>query len=734
MTAGTAQWILSSLLIAALTSAVACGSDGDGGDGAGGQPSPDGGGDPTGDGGGAGADGGVGVDGAPSDGGITDGATPSDGGTPGDGGAGIATALSVTFLDACLLTPAGDARCWGRFLSGSPSPYATGKTWKSIATNINTYGRMDFCGVRPDDAVECVSEGQPAEVMNDRAYRSITVGYPAIGDISGHRCAIAATGALYCWGPNKSGQLGVGDTNPRTAPTQVGAATDWTYVSANQLYTCGIRGAGDLYCWGNGLGTGRLGDGSKTNKLEPTAVAGGGQWSQVSTGGGGTCGVRTDGRLFCWGDYYGSAGPATPTAIDAATDWSQVSVSSALVCARKTGGTVHCMGSNVLGAVGDGTRQNRATMTQVGSDTDWAEIGAGMIGACARKQNGKVYCWGDNKEGEVGIGPRAHLTPTRIDAPSTWKSIAVTEGRSCGVRSTGKLACWGSPFMSGPIEASPADVGTDTDWKSVSLGKHACATKNDDSLYCWGFGNSGDLGLGATTQASAPTALGITATDVAVSDGHACAIATDQSLYCWGSTTSYRAGGLSGPSNLTTPTKVGTDKWLDVATSKDGGCAVRSDHALFCFGGGSSMKQVGTATDWAAVSASYFDQYVAGLEAGTMQLVFSGASAATPWGTETTLTKIAVMGNMFGLRADGSLAGSGYNGDGALGNGSTNNTASKVFVDVAGGHKDWEAVSTGFAHACGLRAGGELHCWGNDSDGEVGDGSRYRLSPTPVLF
>ena len=82
-------------------------------------------------------------------------------GVSGNGQAALANLLcgmlstehgSVTFLDACLLTPAGDARCWGRFLSGSPSPYATGKTWKSIATNINTYGRMDFCGVRPDDA------------------------------------------------------------------------------------------------------------------------------------------------------------------------------------------------------------------------------------------------------------------------------------------------------------------------------------------------------------------------------------------------------------------------------------------------------------------------------------------------------------------------------------------------------------------------------------------------------
>ena len=35
-----------------------------------------------------------------------------------------------------------------------------------------------------------------------------------------HNCAIRS-GAIYCWGYNSTGQLGVADTNPRNAPTRV---------------------------------------------------------------------------------------------------------------------------------------------------------------------------------------------------------------------------------------------------------------------------------------------------------------------------------------------------------------------------------------------------------------------------------------------------------------------------------------------------------------------------------
>lgn len=117
-----------------------------------------------------------------------------------------------------------------------------------------------------------------------------------------------------------------------------------------------------------------------------------------------------------------------------------------------------------------------------------------------------------------------------------------------------------------------------------------------------------------------------------------------------------------------------------------------------------------------------------------MKVIYLNSSnAPVVWGTETTFAKIAVMGIMFGIRTNGTLAGTGYNGNGQLGDGTTKDAAQKTFVDAFGGATDWEMVTTGFSHTCGLRHGGELYCWGDDGQGQIGDGSRYRLSPTAVV-
>lgn len=666
----------------------------------------------------------------------TDALSGNDGGDAGDGGTGgVASALFVSFYDACLLTPQGAANCWGYSHGELPKPYAAGVTWKSLAMNVSIYGPDAICGVRADDAVECRKPGGGgAEVWNDRAYRSVTLGYPLIGYELGQRCAIAATGALYCWGANKVGQLGLGDVTDRASPTQVGSALDWTQVSASTAFTCGIRG-GDLYCWGiNNVS--QLGDGTTTERHEPTPVSGGGKWKQVSTDNVGACAVRDDGRLYCWANVYGMNGVKVPTAVDAATDWAQVSVNDSNVCGVKTSGALYCWGANADGAVGDGTRVVRNAPTQVGTDTDWAEVGVGLTGGCARKKSGAVHCWGDNDKGQLGTGDVHHDAPTRVEPGSTFKHVAATDEKTCAVRSNGTLACWGAPIgFTGPIQATPLDIDSATDWKTVSLGHHACATKNDDSVLCWGVGNHGDLGLGNTTSVATPTSIGIAATQVAISDGHACAIATDKSLYCWGSTTSREAGGLNTGSQVSTPTKIGTDQWLRVATSKRGGCAVRADHALFCFGANAGLAQVGTDTTWTDTSASYFDDFVMGLNGGAMQLLFlNSSSAPTAWGCETNFAKLGVMGVMFGIRNDGTLAGSGNNSYGQLGDGTRTDSPQKQFVDVVGGFTDWEMVTTGFGHSCGLRHGGELYCWGDDHSGEIGDGSRYRLSPAPIRY
>lgn len=58
-------------------------------------------------------------------------------------------------------------------------------------------------------------------------WRSVSAG-------SAWTCATKVNGTLWCWGSDDYGQLGngPGTTGDQPSPLQVGAATDWTSVSA----------------------------------------------------------------------------------------------------------------------------------------------------------------------------------------------------------------------------------------------------------------------------------------------------------------------------------------------------------------------------------------------------------------------------------------------------------------------------------------------------------------------
>lgn len=86
-----------------------------------------------------------------------------------------------------------------------------------------------------------------------------------------HTCAIATNHALYCWGYNDKGQLGLGDTDSRDTPKKVGTSTNWTSVTTGYQHTCALNSSGSLYCWGVN-NTGQLGVGDTTNRKTPTKV------------------------------------------------------------------------------------------------------------------------------------------------------------------------------------------------------------------------------------------------------------------------------------------------------------------------------------------------------------------------------------------------------------------------------------------------------------------------------
>ncbi len=79
-----------------------------------------------------------------------------------------------------------------------------------------------------------------------------------------------------------------------------GGCRELVGVSAGFSHSCGVRSDGSLWCWGAN-GYGQLGNGTTGGQSIPTRVGDAASWVGVSAGFSHSCGVRSDGSLWCWG-------------------------------------------------------------------------------------------------------------------------------------------------------------------------------------------------------------------------------------------------------------------------------------------------------------------------------------------------------------------------------------------------------------------------------------------------
>jgi len=92
----------------------------------------------------------------------------------------------------------------------------------------------------------------------------------AAGDA--HSCALVTTGDAWCWGSNSNGQLGGGTIGGSSAvPTLVTGGLKFVALTAGTAHTCGVTTDGSVYCWGSNF-NGQLGDGTTTDRAAPVRV------------------------------------------------------------------------------------------------------------------------------------------------------------------------------------------------------------------------------------------------------------------------------------------------------------------------------------------------------------------------------------------------------------------------------------------------------------------------------
>ncbi len=243
----------------------------------------------------------------------------------------------------CGLTSGGEAWCWGLGESGQLGDGTTGVGW---------------------------FRALPDSVRGGVTFDSLTAG-------SQHTCALTPDSRAYCWGAGSSGQLGIGETSSRDLPTPVAGNLFFFQIDGGGAHTCGLTFDGEAYCWGNGE-SGQLGDGSISNRDSPTLVTESLTFVSISTGASHTCGVTGNSRLYCWGaNEFGQLGDGTlllrlqPTEVSS-DDIGFVRVEAGVVhtCGLGTDGIVYCWGFGGGGQIGHGEYENALTPTRVAGQLD----------------------------------------------------------------------------------------------------------------------------------------------------------------------------------------------------------------------------------------------------------------------------------------------------------------------------------------------------------------------------
>ena len=468
--------------------------------------------------------------------------------------------------------------------------------------------------------------------------------------------------AVKCWGANGLGQLGDGTQMDRSIPVDVvGLSSGVQAIAAGDNHTCALTNAGGVKCWGSNT-RGQLGNGTQTDRGAglpvPVDVAGLSSGVQaIAAGDYHTCALVSSGK--------GSA--AQPTTTDKP---------------GTEGFGVKCWGGNAHGQLGDGTQTVRTTPVDVvGLSSGVYAIAAGGRHICALVSSGKgsaaqstttdgpetedfgVKCWGDNAHGQLGDGTQTvRTTPVDVLGLASGVVAIAADGGYTGDHT---CALTNSGQSSASLSATADNPGA-----------------GGFAVKCWGDNAHGQLGDGTTTSRSTPVdvkGLSSGVHTIAAGASHTCALT--------------RSDHASAP--------------LSATTDNPGA----EGFAVKCWGD-NRRGQLGDGTQTAWRARRLIPVDVVGLPDG------AHAIAAGGWHT------CALVGN-------GGVKCWGDNQFGQLGQGSTDRTTP---VDVVGLRGGVDAISSGGRHTCVLTSAGGVQCWGANWDGQLGDGTqRERRKPVNVV-
>lgn len=368
--------------------------------------------------------------------------------------------------------------------------------------------------------------------------RSISTG-------DGHTCAIKG-GALYCWGKNDEGQLGVGvtDRQPHPSPMRVGTEADWRAVATGSASSLALKADGTIWSFGANK-YGQLGLGiDDSSQPNPTQIGVRSDWTAIAIRFQHACALARDQSLWCWGwNGEGQLGQEdnddpnsstehpqkvrTPVQVGKDHDFVAVDAGDGHTCAIRTNGTLWCWGRNSdleLGEIMAVVPGHSRKPLQVGLATDWRVVRSGQNSTCGIR-GGVAYCWGESVTDDKGvetaiptITPKTNVQAlTPIAGPAVAADLSFNTFGGVVLDVNGGAWLWGrnveGELGRGDTAPHPDLVfqAKELGWSQVSAGRFTtCGILGDRRMVCTGKNDFGQLGISDETVPSVPTFQDVT--------------------------------------------------------------------------------------------------------------------------------------------------------------------------------------------------------------------------------
>lgn len=355
----------------------------------------------------------------------------------------------------------------------------------------------------------------------------------------------------------------------------------------------------------------------------------------------------------------------------------------------------------------------------------------------------------------------ANLNNTWATPGSTATITAVSGGSNLSKGFTvlgANVLAFGQGYTASPTQAElvfPSPVSQISAGPS-NKGIFAVALLQNGTVWTKGSNTRGQLGDGTTTDRStwAQVAGLSTVKQIALGGESVAALQSNGTVMRWGADpydTVHSPKQQTGLANVT-----------QIARSLTAGFALLSDGSVKAWGSNQNRVAGTGSPNWPGTTP----QQVVGLTSGVVQIgggaysgyarMSDGTARAWGWndygqlgdGTTTqrdapvvvqsltgSATQLApASGNLFVLRADGSVVGCGYNdADGELGNGASSPTNNPSLTSVSGLSSGVSAIAITNSSGYALLSDGSLRSWGYNNAGQLGDGTTTsRLSPFTI--